>query len=74
MNPFIITTSSFNRLIKLVAKIAYPGAGMDGRWDVDGLRSRCVARLRVAVGAALWRGNHKTIASWKKRSYPDINA
>jgi hypothetical protein len=38
--------------------------------DVDGLRSMCVSRLHVAVGAGIWRANHKTLGAWAKRAYP----
>ena len=31
----------------------------------------CVARLRVAVGAGIWRANHKTLGAWAKRAYPE---
>ena len=37
----------------------------------DGLRSMCVARLRVAVGAGIWRANHKTLGAWAERAYPE---
>ena len=30
---------------------------------MEGLRSMCVARLRVAVGAGIWRANHKTLGA-----------
>ena len=31
----------------------------------------CVARLRVAVGAGIWRANHKTLGAWAERAYPE---
>ena len=31
----------------------------------------CVARLRVAVGAGIWRTNHKTLGAWAERAYPE---
>ena len=63
-------SKDFDTLVKLIARLAYPGSGPDRKWDVDGLRSRCVSRLRVAVGVGVWRANHKTLAAWAERSYP----
>ncbi len=57
-------SSDYTKLVQYIAKVAYPGFGDDGRFDVDGLRSRCVARLRVAVGCGVWRANHLTITAW----------
>ena len=34
------------------------------------LRSMCVSRLRIAVGAGIWRANQKTLGAWAKRAYP----
>ena len=31
----------------------------------------CVLRLRVAVGAGIWRANHKTLGAWTERAYPE---
>ena len=30
----------------------------------------CVSRLRIAVGAGIWRANQKTLGAWAKRAYP----
>ena len=57
-------SKNFTKLVQLVARAAYPGYGDDGRYDVDGLRSRCVARLRVSVGCGVWRANHKVLGAW----------
>ena len=57
-------SSDYTKLVQYIAKVAYPGYGEDGRFDVDGLRSRCVARLRVAVGCGVWRANHLTVTAW----------
>ena len=57
-------SKDFNKLVQLVARAAYPGYSDDGRYDVDGLRSRCVARLRVSVGCGVWRANHKVLGAW----------
>ena len=57
-------STDFTKLVQYIAKVAYPGVGADGRYDVDGLRSRCVARLRVAAGCGVWRANHRTITAW----------
>ena len=32
------------KLVQYIAKVAYPGYGEDGRFDVESLRYRCVAR------------------------------
>ena len=54
----------------MIATDAYPG-DFASKVDVDGLRSMCVSRLRVAVGAGIWRANHKTlVGAWAKRAYP----
>ena len=55
---------NYTDFIKHIAKVAYPGSGNDGRYDVDGLRSRCVARLRVAISCGVWRAGHKAIEGW----------
>ena len=31
----------------------------------------CVARLRVAVGAGIWRATHKTLGAGAERAYPE---
>ena len=31
----------------------------------------CVSRLRVAVGAGIWRANRKTLGAWAERAYPE---
>ena len=31
----------------------------------------CVARLRVAVGAGIWRATPKTLGAWGERAYPE---
>ena len=54
----------------MIATDLYPG-DFASKVDVDGLRSMCVSRLRVAVGAGIWRANHKTlVGAWAKRAYP----
>jgi len=54
----------FSKLLQTVAHIAYPGHGNNGHYDVDGLRSRCVASLRIAVSCGVWRANHRIISGW----------
>ena len=46
-----------------------PKQGVDGRYDVDGLRSRAVAFARQTVAAGLWRSNYITISAWADRTY-----
>ena len=49
--------------------MAHPGAGVDGRYDVDGLRSSAVAFARQTVAAGVWRSNFITISAWAARTY-----
>jgi len=62
-------SKGYDKLIKLVCRMAYPGAGADGRYDVDGLRSRAVAFARQTVGVGVWRSNFITISAWAARTY-----
>ena len=63
-------SEGYDKLLKIIATDAYPG-DFASKVDVDGLRSMCVSRLRVAVGAGIWRANHKTlVGAWAKRAYP----
>ena len=62
-------SKGYDGLLKIIAWDAYPGEFPRGA-DVDGLRSMCVARLPVAVGAGIWRANHKTLGAWAERAYP----
>ena len=62
-------SEGYDKLLKIIASDAYPGDF--GSIDVDGLRSLCVSRLRVAVGAGIWRANHKTFGAWAERAYPE---
>ncbi len=38
--------NDYNKLIKLVARVQHPGVGIEGKYDVDGLRSQAVAFAR----------------------------
>ena len=40
---------------------------IEGKYDVDGLRSQAVAFARRTVGAGVWRAN--TISAWASRTY-----
>ena len=51
------------RLSSASCSIQYPGAGIEGSYDVDGLRSQAVAFARHTVGAGIWRANFKTISA-----------
>ena len=62
-------SEGYDKLLKIIASDVYPGDF--GSIDVDGLRSLCVSRLRVAVGAGIWRANHKTLGAWAERAYPE---
>ena len=67
-------SDGFDKLIKMLGRMAYPGAGVDGRYDVDGLRSRAVAFARQTVAAGLWRSNYITISAWADRTYGRVTA
>ena len=54
--------------VKLVARIQHPGVGIEGKYDVDGLRSQAVAFARRTVGAGVWRANYMTISAWASRT------
>jgi hypothetical protein len=63
----------FNKFIKRIAKLEYPGdpaTDPEGRFDVDGLRSRYTAVLRQRIACGLVRGNHKTYAARREGSWP----
>ena len=62
-------SNDYNKLIKLVARIQHPGVGIEGKYDVDGLRSQAVAFARRTVGAGVWRANYMTISAWASRTY-----
>ena len=51
-------SEGYDKLLKIIATDAYPG-DFGSNVDVDGLRSLCVSRLRVAVGADIRRASHK---------------
>ena len=61
-------SDDYTRLLRFVARIHYPGAGVKGDYDVDGLRSQAVAFARRTVGAGVWRANFKTIYAWAHRT------
>ena len=61
-------SDDYTRLLRFVARINYPGAGVNGDYDVDGLRSQAVAFARRTVGAGVWRANFKTISAWAHRT------
>jgi len=56
-------SKGYDKVLMAIASHAYPGNGLLGKWDVDGLRSRCVARLRAAVGAGCWRATTRPSAA-----------
>ena len=62
-------SDGYDKLIKMLCRMAHPGAGDDGRYDVDGLRSRAVAFARQTVAAGVWRSNFITISAWAARTY-----
>jgi hypothetical protein len=62
-------SNDYNKLIKLVARVQHPGVGIEGKYDVDGLRSQAVAFARRTVAAGVWRANYMTISLWASRTY-----
>ena len=60
-------SKSYDKLVKMVPRIQHPGVGIDGSYDVDGLRSMAVAFGRRTVAAGVWRSNYKTITLWVHR-------
>ena len=62
-------SNDYSKLIKLVARVQHPGVGIDGKYDVDGLRSQAVAFARRTVAAGVWRANYMTISAWASRTY-----
>ena len=59
----------YNTLLKGIAEHAYPN--LCG-WDIDGLRSRCIAQLRQRVSCGMVRGNHKVLAHWRATAWPAV--
>ena len=53
--------------IWITSRINYPGAGVNGDYDVDGLRSQADFARRT-VGAGVGRANFKTISAWAHRT------
>ena len=52
-------SKSYDKLLKAFASRAYPGNGLLGKSNVDGLHSRCVAQLRAAA-VGCWRAYYYT--------------
>ena len=40
--------------------------------DIDGLRARCINRLRQHISAGVLRGNHKVLADWRAGSWSTV--
>jgi hypothetical protein len=62
-------SKDYTKLLKMMTRMQHPGAGIDGRYDVDGLRSQAMALARRAVGAGVWRSNYMTITAWATRTH-----
>ena len=70
-------STNFNRFVQRLAKLEYPGDPVtdpQGKYDVDGLRSRYTAQLRQRIACGLVRGNHKTYAAWRVACWPPAHA
>ena len=60
------TLGLYNDLLRTIANFAVPQ--LFG-YDIDGLRARCVTRLRQHISAGVIRGNHKVLADWRAQSW-----
>jgi len=60
-------SEGYDQLREIIAKDANPGDLSS--IDVDGLRSMCVSRLRIAVSAGSWCANHKTHGALAEHAY-----
>jgi hypothetical protein len=58
-----LISEGYDKLLKMIATDAAYPRDFGSNVDVDGLRSTCVSRLCVAVGAGIWRANHKTLGA-----------
>ena len=67
-------SKDYDKLIKLVARVQHPGVGIEGKYDVDGLRSQAVAFARRTVAAGVWRANYLTLSAWASRTYGAVAA
>jgi hypothetical protein len=56
----------FNALLRSVASHAIP---QPFGYDIDGLRARCISRLRQQISVGVLRGNHKVLADWRAHSW-----
>ena len=56
----------FNAMLRSVASHAVP---QPYGYDIDGLRARCISRLRQQISVGVLRGNHKVLAGWRAHSW-----
>ena len=56
----------FNAMLRAVASHAVP---QPYGYDIDGLRARCISRLRQQISVGVLRGNHKVLAGWRAHSW-----
>ena len=59
----------FNALLRSVASHAIP---QPFGYDIDGLRARCISRLRQQISVGVLRGNHKVLADWRAHSWSTV--
>ena len=67
----------FDDFIKRMAKLEYPGDPVtdpQGKYDVDGLRSRYTCALRQRIACGLVRSNFKTYSAWFQNGWPSEHA
>ena len=59
----------YNDLLRTIAAFAVP---QPFGYDIDGLRARCITRLRQHISAGVLRGNHKVLADWRAHSWSTV--
>ena len=59
----------YNDLLRTIAAFAVP---QPFGYDIDGLRARCITRLRQHISAGVLRGNHKVLADWRAGSWSTV--
>ena len=59
----------YNDLLRTIANFAVP---QPFGYDIDGLRARCITRLRQHISAGVLRGNHKVLADWRAHSWSTV--
>lgn len=59
------STVEYDAFVRTVSRLVFPGVDREGKpWDLDGLRSIFVRRLREGISVALQRGVSEYLNSW----------